>query len=385
MGASALADALKTNTVLTHLNLAGAKERGGSYRIGEKGTTALAEALRTNTHLQQLGLAWNELRDEGVEALASAIREGPNKTLTTLDLERTGFDFDGMAALTNLLRDFEGAHITGVSLANNSLGRFSSPSLSRMLVTNSTLLDIDISSNPWGDSCATELSTGLRSNSTLTALRMSDCCVGPLGLHSICRALSENLSVKILDFSRNDVGEEGAQHISTMMRMTDDGVRHLMLSETNLTDKAFITLCEEGMATNECCASLDCSDNPIGDAGAKALFDCFQGNNKTLCAVSLARCCVDGFISPDPVPLIEGEDAHAKAEAYRAHMFKTCADALSYVMEVDDTGADGDIGKRMVDLCDNPMSDMLSREVASQESMFHAIPASMMTVAFGFE
>jgi hypothetical protein len=54
-------------------------------------------------------------------------------------------------------------------------------------------------------------------------------------------------------------------------------------------------------------------------------------------------------------------------------------------MEVDDTGADGDIGKRMVDLCDNPMSDMLSREVASQESMFHAIPASMMTVAFGFE
>jgi hypothetical protein len=71
----ALAEALRTNTSLTTLELY-------NNQIGDAGAVALAEALRTNTSLTTLNLSGNQIGDAGAVALAIALRT--NTSLTAL-------------------------------------------------------------------------------------------------------------------------------------------------------------------------------------------------------------------------------------------------------------------------------------------------------------
>ena len=70
-GASAIAEALKVNTVLTNLEL---------YRnnIGDEGAKAIGGALAVNGVLTNLNLLFNSLGDEGEKAIRDAVsgREG---------------------------------------------------------------------------------------------------------------------------------------------------------------------------------------------------------------------------------------------------------------------------------------------------------------------
>ncbi|KAG0349324.1 hypothetical protein BG005_011034, partial [Podila minutissima] len=73
-----LAEALKTNSTLTTLNLE-------LNSIGDNGAQALAEALKTNLTLTILNLRHNSIGHNGAQALAEALKT--NSTLTTLNLE----------------------------------------------------------------------------------------------------------------------------------------------------------------------------------------------------------------------------------------------------------------------------------------------------------
>jgi len=70
-GAKALAEALKVNTTLEYLQLAGCG-------IGDAGAAALAEALRFNTSLTELRLYKNGIGEQGKQLLRDAVagREG---------------------------------------------------------------------------------------------------------------------------------------------------------------------------------------------------------------------------------------------------------------------------------------------------------------------
>ncbi|KAG0367076.1 hypothetical protein BGX24_003408, partial [Mortierella sp. AD032] len=72
-----LAEALKTNSILTTLNLK-------FKSIRSDGAKALAEALKTNSTLTTLDLQSNKIGDDGAKALAEALKT--NSTLTTLNL-----------------------------------------------------------------------------------------------------------------------------------------------------------------------------------------------------------------------------------------------------------------------------------------------------------
>eukprot|EP00040_Diaphanoeca_grandis_P019776 m.104705 g.104705 ORF g.104705 m.104705 type:complete len:701 (-) comp27588_c0_seq1:69-2171(-) len=71
----AMAEALKTNTSLTHLNLS-------QNRLGEMGGVAMAEALTVNTSLINLNLRGNKLGEKSGVAMADALKM--NTSLTDL-------------------------------------------------------------------------------------------------------------------------------------------------------------------------------------------------------------------------------------------------------------------------------------------------------------
>ena len=74
-----MAEALKTNTSLTELNIA-------YTGIGNKGAKALAYMLKNNSTLTELNISYNNINDEGTQALAEALKT--NTTLTKLDLSK---------------------------------------------------------------------------------------------------------------------------------------------------------------------------------------------------------------------------------------------------------------------------------------------------------
>lgn len=78
-GATALANALRYNTVLESLDL------GYNNKIGDLGAASLAAALKVNTVLKTLILSENVIGDEGATALALALLN-KKTALSELDL-----------------------------------------------------------------------------------------------------------------------------------------------------------------------------------------------------------------------------------------------------------------------------------------------------------
>ena len=78
-GAAAVAEALKTNTAVTQLNLYDSK-------VGDDGAIALAEMLKTNTALTTLLLFANKIGDDGAASLAKAMESNPVLHMLNLEL-----------------------------------------------------------------------------------------------------------------------------------------------------------------------------------------------------------------------------------------------------------------------------------------------------------
>jgi len=88
-----LAEALKTNSTLTTLDLYG-------HSIRNARAKALAEALKTNSALTTLNLQENLIGSDGAKALAEALKT--NSALTTLDLRCNSIGDDGAKALSKV-------------------------------------------------------------------------------------------------------------------------------------------------------------------------------------------------------------------------------------------------------------------------------------------
>ena len=92
-GAKAIADALKSNTSLTTIDLRG-------NNIGDEGAKAIAEALKGNTSLTSINLSNNNIGDEGAKAIADALKF--NTSLTTIDLDNNNLGDEGKKAVAEI-------------------------------------------------------------------------------------------------------------------------------------------------------------------------------------------------------------------------------------------------------------------------------------------
>ena len=109
-GNQSLAEALKTNTTLTSIDL-------NENPISAEGTQALAEALKTNTTLTSINLECINIADEGAQALAEALKT--NTTLTSIYLDSNQIDDEGTQALAEALKT--NTTLTSISLYDNSI------------------------------------------------------------------------------------------------------------------------------------------------------------------------------------------------------------------------------------------------------------------------
>ena len=167
----ALANALKINKTLKIIELDsiqfGYKNSQGSY----DGAKAIADALKTNTTLTEINLNNNNIEDEGVKVIAEMLKN--NNTLRILILEDNEFGVEGAKAIAEALK--ENRSLIKLNIQQNlTLGNEGIKLLADALKTNTTLKEINLRSTGFDNEGAIFLVEALKINKTLRSLYINN-------------------------------------------------------------------------------------------------------------------------------------------------------------------------------------------------------------------
>ncbi|TMW65915.1 hypothetical protein Poli38472_003680 [Pythium oligandrum] len=177
---------------LERLNVSENRLTGPSTNIF-RGVSIVFDALKKGPRLVELNLHAIELRSEGLTALANTIVDLP--VLEKLVLSRNNLACNsfgdkmltGVETFCNQL--WQAKRLRELSLAQNDLDYESAAAISRMLVVNQTLIQIDLSSNPISEAGAVQLANGLNRNAVLQELDLSNCAMACEAIHSLATSL----------------------------------------------------------------------------------------------------------------------------------------------------------------------------------------------------
>ena len=135
-GATTLAEMLKENRTLQHMNVS-------NNSIGVGGVTALAEMLKENRTLQHMNVSSNSIGDGGATALVEMLKE--NRTLQQLDVSNNSIGDGGATALAEMLK--ENRTLQQLYISDNSIGDGGATALAEILKVNGTLKQVDVRFN----------------------------------------------------------------------------------------------------------------------------------------------------------------------------------------------------------------------------------------------
>nr|XP_044995263.1 ribonuclease inhibitor [Jaculus jaculus]XP_044995268.1 ribonuclease inhibitor [Jaculus jaculus]XP_044995274.1 ribonuclease inhibitor [Jaculus jaculus]XP_044995283.1 ribonuclease inhibitor [Jaculus jaculus]XP_044995293.1 ribonuclease inhibitor [Jaculus jaculus]XP_044995302.1 ribonuclease inhibitor [Jaculus jaculus]XP_044995308.1 ribonuclease inhibitor [Jaculus jaculus] len=216
----------------------------------------LCDVIASKASLQELDLGSNKLGNAGIAALCPGLL-GPSCKLKTLWLWECNITAEGCRDLCRVLRSK--SNLKELSLANNELGdegaRLLCESLLEpgcqlellwvktcsltpaccshfrsMLAQNRSLLELQMSSNPLGDSGVQELCEALSQPGTvLRVLCLGDCDVTDAGCSSLARVLLANHTLQELDLSNNCMGDLGILQLMENLRKPSCVLQQLVL------------------------------------------------------------------------------------------------------------------------------------------------------------
>ena len=214
-----------------------------------RGLNALAQALHTNCVLTHLDLGCNDIRDEIAVALSKALES--NTTLTYLNLSN---DADWCEQISS----------SGAS------------ALARALLKNSTLKCLVLGSNFIRDSGARAFADALQKNSSLTQLDVSENDIGDLGTEAICKALQSNHVMTHLILRSNTIDDSGVEALARALQSPATQLSCLGLAGCNITSLGVETLAG-ALQTNRSLTHLDLASS-FRSCSAKALVRALQSN-----------------------------------------------------------------------------------------------------------
>jgi Ran GTPase-activating protein (RanGAP) involved in mRNA processing and transport len=263
-GAKALATALESNHAITVLNVGSNQLWRNNSAKDMSGIIALSSAIKDMGALSVLSLKGNRLGADGGKALAEGLKG--NNVITELniadnDLTNYGKDISGIIALADAFTDM-GALSKLLLKDNQLLTKEGGKALAQALAGNSTLKELDVSSNNWvafckgwqgdGPGFAQELAVGLGHNEVLSSLNLANNDLGEavlpegwiaqegrffqaststfadlppegskLGIVAICDAIRDNGVLKSLNLAKNYITAEGAKIVANAIKVTN--------------------------------------------------------------------------------------------------------------------------------------------------------------------
>ena len=213
-----------------------------------------------------------------------------NSSLTNLDLSTNGIGDSGAASLSQALA--VNSSLTNLDLSANSIGDSGAASLSQALAVNSSLTNLNLMDNGIGPSGAASLSQALAVNSSLTNLSLTFNGISDSEVAPLSQALAVNSSLTNLNLSDNDIGDSGAASLSQALAV-NSSLTNLDLSANSIGDSGAASL-SQALAVNSSLTNLDLSWNSIGPAGAASLSQALA-TNSSLTNLDLSWNSIGGF------------------------------------------------------------------------------------------
>ena len=281
VGLTALAKTIAVHNHLAHFCL-----RDFGPGADDKAATAIAEMLRANPILSHLDLGGCSWWDDRIAHIIGALEENTN--LQFLSLEHTGVGVDGS--------NYGRCDASGLALA-------------KVLKVNNALGTLNIGQAEISNTVAAALRESLQLNSTLRTLNISDLTIEEAGWVDLTRGLGQNQSVENLILNKFDpcfdsddtctddsdsTGEEDEEYarirILADMLTVNESIQSLSLASSRLYDDAAFIL-SRGLAANKTLQSLDLScasyASHLGSAGAQSIARALATSNSPLQILNL--------------------------------------------------------------------------------------------------
>ena len=267
-----LACSLGSHLQVNQLNLSGKNVPSGVF--GD--CTTLAEAIKRNSTITHLNLSGNLLGLGDFTALAEAIKH--NSTIRQLDLSENGFGVgDSNIVLTDAIK--HNSTITHLNLSHNSCGLGDCTALGEAIKLNSTIRQLDLSENRFGvgDSNIV-LADAIKHNSTITHLNLS-CNLLELGdCSALAEAIKHNSTIRHLDLSRTDIDGGNCRIVLATIKHNST-IRQLDLSQTYIGLGDCNIVLADAIKHNSSITHLNLSSNPFGLDDCTALAEAIKQNS----------------------------------------------------------------------------------------------------------
>ncbi|CAL8280742.1 unnamed protein product [Gadus morhua 'NCC'] len=165
--------------------------------------------------------------------------------------------------------------------------------LASVLSLNSSLRELDLSTNDLQDSGVCLLSAGMGSpNCILETLKMNGCLLTERCCEALASALStKSSSLRVLDLSSNDLQDSGVKLLSARLE-TDCTLVTLRLKNCSLSERCCEALASVLSSNSSSLRELDLSSNDLQDSGVKLLSDGLGSPDCTLETLRLSGCLV---------------------------------------------------------------------------------------------
>ncbi|KAM9834904.1 uncharacterized protein ACBT44_014800 isoform 1-T1 [Syngnathus typhle] len=330
----ALASVLSSSRTLSHLDLSGndlhddglealaaglAKPqctlqvlRLESCNLSKKSCEALASVLSSPGSLRELNLGFNDLRDDGLEALAAGLAK-PQCILQVLKLEDCKLSKKSCEALASVLsspgslRELnlnindlwdDGLEALAAGLAkpqctlrvlelqNCKLSKKSCEALVSVLSSPGSLRELDLGCNDLHDDGLEALAAGLaKPQCTLQVLRIWNCQLSKKSCEALASVLSLSRSLRELDLSGNDLHDHGLEALAAGLAKPQCTLQVLRLQDCKLSKKSCEALASV-LSSPGSLRELDLGCNDLHDHGLEALA---AGLAKPQCTLQVLR------------------------------------------------------------------------------------------------
>ncbi|XP_018596019.1 leucine-rich repeat-containing protein 74B [Scleropages formosus] len=233
-------------------------------------------------HASELTMMHHGLGPQGTRALAVPLVT--NTSILKLNLRDNWMEGTGGVAMAEMLR--ENCYITDIDLSENQLGDAGADAISNMLLENTVLVCLSLSANNIGDSASKSLAKALTSNQKLQVLDLSLNRLGNMAGKLLGNAIAENTGLRTFNLSWNCIRGKGAITLAKGLG-ANIFLRMLDLSCNGLALDGAIAL-GEALRANNTVEKLNISNNRIPPEGA-IRFAMGLKVNKTIMTLNMSR------------------------------------------------------------------------------------------------
>lgn len=174
------------------------------------------------------------VRGEGYDVLLQKLSENlnPATALQKVEVRRSALGDACARAFVEALR--QNATVVSLTLYNCSLSPTHARLLADILKTNSSIVDLNLSSNRRiGDTGIIAIALALRHNTALTCVDLCQTGMEKCGLSHLCEVVKERDKLTHLDLSSNMFGNEGCSALAGVISITLS-LKHLRVCECDI-------------------------------------------------------------------------------------------------------------------------------------------------------